>query len=124
MYGARLLFGAGVPAPGNPRGMLNCAQVMSRFCARQLPGSSSLRSPVRIFAVGTTLRNEPGSTFCRWISSPAKKNALSRFRLKSRPGRMMGPPRLPPGYWNELFGFSVPVRLFDRSFAANFESRQ
>ncbi len=50
---------------------------------------------------------------------PAKKNSLSRFLLNDVPGMMIGPPTLPPGYWNELSGFLTPAIEFDRSLAAN-----
>ena len=86
-----------MPAPGNPRGMLYCAQVMFRFCPTQLPGSCSLRSPAFILSVSVVLRNDPVSTFWRCTSKPTKKNALSRLLFHSTPGMMIGPPMLPPG---------------------------
>jgi hypothetical protein len=75
--------------------------------------------PWRCSSVGTTPNRAPGSTFWRWNSRPTKKNALSRFRFHSVPGRMIGPPMLPPGYLKVLFGFSTPAMLFERSLAAN-----
>jgi hypothetical protein len=60
-----------------------------------MPGS--LKSPLRMAAVGTVDRSTPISTSCLKYSKPPKKKALSLFLLKFVPGIRIGPPMLPPG---------------------------
>ena len=57
-------------------------------------------------AVGTTPKIGSGASVWRCHSKPRKKNALSRFLLKSVPGNRIGPERVKPGYWNFVSGRS------------------